>query len=95
MSAYVILDLSIHDPQEIINYQKLAPQSFADFGGKIIVRGGQLTTLEGDWSSDRLVIVEFASVERAKEWYNSELYRKASVHRNKAATTRMIIVEGV
>ena len=95
MSAYVILDLSIHDPKEIIEYQKLAPISIAAYDGKIIVRGGHLTTLEGEWSPERLVIIEFATAERAKEWYNSHMYTKASIHRNNAATSKMIIVEGI
>ena len=95
MAAFVILDLSIHDPKEIAEYQKLAPAAIAAYNGKFVVRGGQLSTLEGEWSPERFVIIEFETVEKAKEWYHSEAYQKASIHRKNAADSKIIIVEGV
>ncbi|MBC7388352.1 MAG: DUF1330 domain-containing protein [Opitutaceae bacterium] len=95
MSAFVILDLSIHDAVEMKAYQELAPATIAAYEGKIIVRSEQAISMEGDWSPNRIVIIEFATMERAKEWYNSEMYQAASVYRNKAAVTKMIFVEGV
>ncbi len=94
MSAFVILDLSIHDPEEFVKYQKLAPPTVSAYNGKFIVRGGHLTPLEGEWKPERLVIIEFETVEKAKEWYNSEAYKNASIHRNNAATSKILIVEG-
>jgi uncharacterized protein (DUF1330 family) len=93
--AFVIIDLSIHNKEGIVEYQKLAPLTITAFDGKFVARGGQTTTLEGDWKPERMVIIEFPSVERANEWWNSEMYSKAKLIRQKTANTKMIIVEGI
>jgi uncharacterized protein (DUF1330 family) len=95
MSAFVIVEVTIHDLKEYEEYKKLTPQAIAAFNGKFIVRGGQTITLEGDWNPERIVVLEFPTVERAKEWWNSEIYSKAKVIRQRAAKTKMIIVEGI
>jgi uncharacterized protein (DUF1330 family) len=95
MAAYVIIELSVHNKEEIVEYQKLAPAAIAAFDGKFVVRGGQTTPLEGDWKPERIVIIEFPTAERAKEWWHSEMYSKAKVIRQRAAKTKMIIVEGI
>jgi uncharacterized protein (DUF1330 family) len=95
MPAYVIVEVTIHDIKEYEEYKKLTPEAIAAFNGKFIVRGGKTKTLEGDWNPERLVVLEFPTVERADEWWNSELYAKAKTIRQRAAKTKMIIVEGI
>ena len=95
MPAFVIIELSIFNKEEIVEYQKLAPIAITHFEGKFLVRGGQITSLEGDWNPERIVVIEFPTVERAKEWWNSEIYSKAKSIRQKVAKTKMIIVEGL
>jgi uncharacterized protein (DUF1330 family) len=94
MAAYVIVEVSIHDPIKYEEYKKLTPAAIAAFNGKFLIRGGETTTLEGDWQPERIVVLEFPTVERANEWWNSELYTGAKVIRQEAAKTKMIIVEG-
>lgn len=95
MPAYVIVDVSIQDHADYEEYKKLTPPAVAAFNGKFIVRGGRHITLEGDWNPERIVVLEFPSIERANEWWNSELYSKAKDIRQRAAETKMIVVEGV
>ena len=95
MPAYVIVEVSIHDQQEYEAYKKLTPATLAAYNGKFIVRGGHTETLEGQWNPERFVILEFPTVEKAKAWWNSDIYTEAKVIRQRAATTRMIVVEGV
>ena len=51
--------------------------------------------LEGDWQPNRIVILEFESVEKAKQWLDSEEYQEAKTLRHKYATSNTILVEGV
>ena len=95
MRAYVIVEISIHDPGLYEEYKKLTPASIAEYGGKFIVRGGRTITVEGDWKPQRIVVAEFDSLERAQQWWQSEGYEKAKKIRHASADTRMIIVEGV
>jgi uncharacterized protein (DUF1330 family) len=51
--------------------------------------------LEGDWKPKRIVVLEFPTMERAKEWLNCEEYREPRRLRHKTAKTNMLVVEGV
>ena len=94
MSAYVIVEVSIHDHTDYEEYKKLTPAAIAAFDGKFIVRGGKTYTLEGDWKPERIVVLEFPSADRANEWWHSEIYTNAKIIRQRSAKTKMIIVEG-
>ncbi|MGF1525782.1 MAG: DUF1330 domain-containing protein [Candidatus Competibacterales bacterium] len=94
MPAYVVLDIAIEDPALYDEYKKLAPSAIAAYGGKYLARGGHAETLEGDWSPNRIVIVQFDSVERAKAMLDSGEYREARALRKRAAVTHSIVVEG-
>ena len=95
MSAYVVVEIDVKNPEGYEEYKKLAPPPIAAFGGKYIARGGKAENLEGDWKPNRIVILEFESVDKAKNWLDSDEYREAKALRHKYATTNMIVVEGV
>lgn len=95
MPAFVMVEIEIHDQALYQDYTQLTPKSITDYQGKFVVRGGEVTVLEGDWKPNRLVLLEFPSVEKAKEWWHSEAYTKARKIRQQAASTKMIIINGV
>ncbi len=95
MSAYVIVEIEILDPAGYEEYKKLAGTTVEKYGGKYIVRGGKTEVLEGAWKPKRIVILEFESSQRAKEWLNSEEYREPRKMRHRTAKTHMLVVEGI
>jgi uncharacterized protein (DUF1330 family) len=95
MAAYVIVDVEVMDPAAYEEYKLRVPATLAAFGGRFLVRGGKTETLEGDWAPKRLVILQFDSMERAKEWWRSEMYSAAKEIRYRTANSRMIVAEGV
>ena len=95
MSAYIAVEVVIEDPIRYERYRQLAPPSIALYGGRYLVRGGAVTTLEGDWQPRRFVILEFPSAERARAWWDSPEYAEAKALRQSCARTDMILVDGV
>ena len=95
MSAYVIVEIDVVDPSGYEEYKKLAGATGEKYGGKYIVRGGPVETLEGDWKPKRIVVLRFDSMQRAKDWLNCEEYREPRKMRHRTAKTKMIIVEGI
>jgi uncharacterized protein (DUF1330 family) len=95
MSAYVIVDIDVTNPAAYDEYRKLAPPTVAAFGGKYLARGGRTETWEGEWIPNRLVILEFESVERARQWLDSPEYSAIKHVRHEAAKTKMVVIEGV
>ena len=94
MSAYVIAEVEVSDPAAYDDYRKQVPSVISKYGGKFIVRGGRVETMEGDWSPKRIVALEFPSMEQALKWYRSEEYAPLIKLRRRAARGKLIIVEG-
>lgn len=95
MAAYLIAEIDVHDPSGYEEYRRLAGATLTAFGGRFLVRGGDSETIEGDWSPRRLVVIEFPSAERARAWWASPDYSVARAIRQRTATTRMVVAEGV
>ena len=94
MPVYFIVDLEVTDPAGFEEYRQLVPATIQQYGGRYVVRGGAVETLEGDWQPKRVVVLEFPSLEQAKRWYNSEAYRDPKALRFKTAKCQLILVEG-
>jgi uncharacterized protein (DUF1330 family) len=94
MKGYVIVDIEILDQGKFQKYRQMAASSIEQYGGHYVVRGGRIEPLEGDWRPERLTIVEFESIDRAKAWYNSAEYAAAKQIRQEASRCRVLIVEG-
>jgi uncharacterized protein (DUF1330 family) len=95
MAAYLVAEVTVHDNDGFAQYRDMAPPSVAAYGGKYLARGGAITSMEGNWQPSRITVTEFPSVEQAKAWWNSPEYAEARDLRQRTATTKMIIVEGV
>ena len=95
MAAYLLVDVEVTDPVRYESYKKLAPPAIAKYGGRYLVRGGAMTSLEGDWPLDRVVVLEFPDADAARRFYDSPEYGVARAERAGAARMKMVLVEGV
>ena len=95
MAAYIVVDVEITDPDEYLTYAKQTLATIERYGGKFLVRGGEPETIEGDWKTKRLVILEFPGIEQAKAWYNSPEYSAIIGIRHHSAISKMLLVQGV
>ena len=96
MSAYVFAGNHVTDAEIMSEYAKLVPATLEPFGGRFLVRGGQVDLAEGEWNTPRLVVIEFPSLEHARNWYHSDAYQAIIQRRfNGARTDFFIFVEGV
>jgi uncharacterized protein (DUF1330 family) len=95
MTAYVIVETDVTDPERYERYKAASPPAVAAGGGRFVVRGGELVVLEGDWQPSRLVVLEFDDLAAAKRWYESQVYQEAKKLREGAARFRMVAVQGI
>jgi uncharacterized protein (DUF1330 family) len=95
MFGYVIVEIDVVDAEGYEEYRAPAAETVAASGGRYLVRGGKAETLEGGWQPKRIVVLQFDSLERAKEWWHSEEYSALKGIRQRTTNTRMIVVEGI
>lgn len=93
MKAFVIAAETVNDEALFSEYRKAVPATLAPFGGKFVVRGGNLKLLEGEWPHPRLVIIEFPSREAAEGWYKSAEYQKIISLRHNSSVGNLVIAE--
>ena len=93
MPAYVIGAVqSVNDPAGYAEYQQMAGATLEKYGGKLIAGGTDIEVAEGSWSPIGVVVVEFESMERLKEWYNSQEYSAVRPRRLQSADTGAIFL---
>lgn len=94
VSAYLIVQMKVTDPDRYSEYLAPARASVEAAGGRYLARGGEISVLEGDGAPERTVIVEFPSRQAAVDWYHGEAYGEARAIRTGAAEVSMYVVDG-
>jgi len=93
MTAYVIAEVEVTDPDGYRAYGPPTSATVAQYGGRFIVRGGATEALEGE-APKRIVVLEFPDLAAARRWYQSPEYAELRALRWRSATTRLFLIEG-
>ncbi len=94
-SGYIIANVVVTNPVQYEEYKKWSTAAMQVHGAEVCARGGKVTSIEGDWSPERVVILKFPSFDAAVAYANSPEYGKARDARQGAAIMKMIAVEGL
>ena len=94
MTAYVIGEIDVDDPDGYRPYFEKAPATVLHHGGRYLVKAGRTEALEGDPPRSRVVVLAFDDMQAALDWYHSDEYQAVAPARQASATTRVFIVEG-
>jgi len=94
MSAYLIVDIAVHDREKYADYVRQVPAFIRKHGGVYRIRGGETQTIEGEWSPRRLVVLEFPDKDAARAFLDDPDYQPVAAIRHEAASTNIVLVEG-
>lgn len=94
MPAYIVVRVNVKNPEAYREYTLHSPRIVAQYGGRFIVRGGESVALEGPESTDRIVVVEFPTLEQAQAFYHSPEYTKARALREGGGDASFVAVDG-
>lgn len=95
MAGYVIAIVDVTNTEGYQEYSRQVPETIAKYGGHYLVRGGKMELREGEWPGARTVVLEFPSLARALEWYESPEYRPLRPVRQANSRARIAFFEGV
>jgi uncharacterized protein (DUF1330 family) len=97
MVVYVLIDIAMSHSAAQADYaqyvQKVRP-IVEKHGGRYLSRGGTIVPLAGDWNPEKIVLIEFPSMENVHQWWNSEEYQAIKGLREVSTTARAVVVEG-
>ena len=95
MAYYLVADMSITDPELFAEFAEAVPATVRQYGGRYLIRGGELEVAQGDWTPNRLVVIEFESMDQAKAWYDSPEYEGPKQTLARSSNSNFIFIEGV
>lgn len=97
MTAYLMADVLAEDMEayRASGYLEAAVRTASAHGGVYRARGGDTVVLEGDWEPDRMVIIEFPSMDDLLAWWNSPEYDEwKPVRRRYVPNSKIVALEG-
>jgi len=94
MSIYMIIEITVKDKKKYAEYIEKAQPIIERFNGEYLVRGGKITSLSGNWSPERIVVLKFPSKDDFKNCFSSKEYEEIAPLRECSAESKAILVEG-
>lgn len=95
MACYLVADMHISDPALFREFVEAVPATVEKYGGRYLVRGGRFEVAQGDWTPDRVVVIECGSMDQAKAWYASPEFEGPKQTLARSSNSNFIFVEGV
>ncbi len=95
MPAYLMGQITVTAPERYADYRAQVPAVLEKYGGRFLVRGPQVTVLEGAYGGERLVVIEFPSMAQLETFYRSPEYAPLIALRRSASTGDLWAVPGV
>jgi uncharacterized protein (DUF1330 family) len=94
MTAYVIVNLhEVTDPETYQEYARLAGPTIAKHQGKLVILGKDITTVEGSWTANQVLIVEFPNRAAFESWYHSDEYEPLIEMRKSSLIADVIVID--
>ena len=95
MAAWLFASIqSVNDPAGFGEYRRLAGATLPKYGGIVLGGGDNIEVMDGDWSPVAVVVIEFESLAKAKEWYNSSEYQAVLPKRLNTTNGGVVFVGG-
>ncbi|MBJ7601756.1 MAG: DUF1330 domain-containing protein [Candidatus Dormibacteraeota bacterium] len=94
MPAYLLANVRVTYPEAYAEYSRKVPATVAAHGGRFLVRGGPGEVVEGEFSLQRLVIIEFPDRDRLRAWYDSPEYQAILPIRHANGVSTMVFLDG-
>jgi len=94
MNAYLVIDITIHNIEKFAEYINKIPEFIEKHSGRYIVKGEEPDVMEGDWSPERMIIIEFPTSEHARDFLQDPDAKTLFALRHETTTSKVILVDG-
>ena len=94
MPVYLIIEITILDQELYAEYSTQVMALVERYGGRYLIRGGEVVSVTGAWRPERIVLVQFETRDLVEDFLASPEYQALIPLRQRASSSRAIIVEG-
>lgn len=93
MTAYVIGNITVKDPEKWAEYRSLVPETLVPWSGKLVLRGTRAKVLSGHYRHTDTVVIRFPDSDSVAEWHKSAAYQALVPLRTQAADVDLVTFE--
>ncbi len=94
MTAYLIVDIEIHDQEKFARYEREVSAFLQKYGAERLARGGQ-EVIEGQWRPKRVSIFRFPDRQSIHDLLNDPLYQPLKAMRHESSTSHLVAIDGL
>jgi uncharacterized protein (DUF1330 family) len=94
MSVYMIAEITIKNSELYSRYAEQVPQVVDKYGGRYLTRGGKVMPLSSNWNPERIILLEFETIEQLQKCFESPEYLEIAPLREQSTISKSIVVEG-
>ena len=94
MAYYFIASITVTDQLEYRKYLDRADDVFSAYNGTYLAVDTSPELLEGNWDSERAVLIRFDTRGDFEAWYMSDEYQEILRYRLRASRSNSILVKG-
>ncbi len=94
MPVYMIIEIKVLDHELYVRYVERVPEIIENHGGKYLVRGGEVIPMFGKWDPERIILIEFETLEKLRNCFDSKEYLEIAPFRENSTITKSIVVNG-
>ena len=94
MAVYMIVEITVKDQDLYSKYVEQVADIVERHGGRYLVRGGKVAPVSGNWNPERVIVIEFNTMDDWKNCFTSPEYLEIAPFREKSTETKAIVVEG-
>ena len=62
MSAYLLANITVNNPENYKEYVEKVKSIVEKFDGEYLVRGGEMSVIEGDWPHKRNIVIKLSLI---------------------------------
>lgn len=85
MSAFLIVNITVKNPEKFQEYAQQAGPTFSPYGGEVLIKGKVAGTYVGEVGHNMSTVIQFPNLEMMDDWYQSAAYQSIISLRDEAA----------
>jgi uncharacterized protein (DUF1330 family) len=92
--GYAVVLLDVADAGLYGEYARRATAIEQRYGAVTLIASAATEVVDGSWPAERVVVIEFPSIDEARAWYADPEYQDLIPMRHRATTSTVLLVDG-
>lgn len=95
MTVYALAQITIADRIRYDRYREAFLPTLRPFNGRLLAADSDPQIIEGEWQSEKVILIEFENDELFRGWMESPEYEQIAIDRRAGAFGSVLLLHGI